>query len=60
MSDVAVGMTIQELEAFDAAFEHEEAQIAKHGSRVDANVSGAESDTYVSGHERPAASRIEY
>jgi serine/threonine-protein kinase HipA len=27
--NVAVGMTIQELEVFDAAFEHEEAQIAK-------------------------------
>jgi serine/threonine-protein kinase HipA len=27
--NVAVGMTIQELEAFDAAFEHEEAQSAK-------------------------------
>jgi serine/threonine-protein kinase HipA len=26
--DVAVGMTIQELEAFEAAFEHEEAQSA--------------------------------
>jgi serine/threonine-protein kinase HipA len=27
--NVAVGMTVQELEAFDAAFEHEEAQVAK-------------------------------
>jgi hypothetical protein len=27
--DVAVGMTVQELEAFEAAFEHEEAQSAK-------------------------------
>jgi serine/threonine-protein kinase HipA len=27
--DVGVGMTTQELEAFDAAFEHEEAQSAK-------------------------------